>query len=181
MFSCLTKRFLFPADELPDLRKDYRKYYGGKQMNCETNDIPLMGIMGIVLHKMLNTAKGMYQEFDLNRSQAAILFTLHRRKSISQKELARELNMTAPSITSAIQKMEREKYITRETDKSDQRVMRLTLAERGKACIQSVKNVGERMDEIIQGGMSLEEQLLFRRLILQVKDNLEKYERKEEV
>ena len=89
--------------------------------------------------------------------------------------------MTAPSITSAIQKMEREKYITRETDKSDQRVMRLTLAERGKACIQSVKNVGERMDEIIQGGMSLEEQLLFRRLILQVKDNLEKYERKEEV
>ena len=123
----------------------------------------------------------MYQEFDLNRSQAAILFTLHRRKSISQKELARELNMTAPSITSAIQKMEREKYITRETDKSDQRVMRLTLAERGKACIQSVKNVGERMDEIIQGGMSLEEQLLFRRLILQVKDNLEKYERKEEV
>ena len=140
-----------------------------------------MGIMGIVLHKMLNTAKGMYQEFDLNRSQAAILFTLHRRKSISQKELARELNMTAPSITSAIQKMEREKYITRETDKSDQRVMRLTLAERVKACIQSVKNVGERMDEIIQGGMSLEEQLLFRRLILQVKDNLEKYERKEEV
>ena len=140
-----------------------------------------MGIMGIVLHKMLNTAKGMYQEFDLNRSQAAILFTLHRRKSISQKELAGELNMTAPSITSAIQKMEREKYITRETDKSDQRVMRLTLAERGKACIQSVKNVGERMDEIIQGGMSLEEQLLFRRLILQVKDNLEKYERKEEV
>ena len=150
-------------------------------MSCETNDIPVMGIMGIVLHKMLNTAKGMYQEFDLNRSQAAILFTLHRRKSISQKELARELNMTAPSITSAIQKMEREKYITRETDKSDQRVMRLALAERGKACIQLVKDVGERMDEIILGGMSLEEQLLFRRLMLQVKDNLEKYERKEEV
>ena len=89
--------------------------------------------------------------------------------------------MTAPSITPAIQKMEREKYITREPDKSDQRVMRLALAERGKACIQLVKDVGERMDEIILGGMSLEEKLLFRRLMLQVKDNLEKYERKEEV
>ena len=168
-------------NELSDLRKGYGNYYGGKEMSCETNDIPLMGIMGIVLHKMLNTAKCMYQEFDLNRSQAAILFTLHRRKSISQKELARELNMTAPSITSAIQKMEREGYITREPDKSDQRVMRLTLAERGKSCIQSVKDVGKRMDEIILGGMSLEEQLLFRRLMLQVKDNLENYDRKEEV
>ena len=150
-------------------------------MNCETNDTPLMGIMGIVLHKMLNTAKGMYQEFDLNKSQAGILFTLHRSDSMSQKELAARLNVTPPSITSSIQKMERDGYLTRHPDPADQRVMRLTLAERGKACIQSVKNVGERMDEIIQGGMSLEEQLLFRRLILQVKDNLEKYERKEEV
>lgn len=89
--------------------------------------------------------------------------------------------MTAPSITSAIQKMEREEYITRSPDKWDQRVMRLALAERGKACIQSVKEVGSRMDEVILSGMSLEEKLLFRRLMLQVKDNLENYERKEKV
>ena len=146
-------------------------------MSCNIDDIPLMGIMGIVVHKMINTAKGMYKEFDMNRSQAAILFTLHRRNELSQRELAEELNMTAPSITSSIQKMEREGYITRKPDKWDQRVMRLTLAERGKACIQSVKEVGERMDEIILGGMSLEEQLLFRRLFLQVKENLDCWEK----
>lgn len=150
-------------------------------MICETDEIPLLGIMGITLHKMINTARGMYKEFDLNRSQAAILFTLHQRKTLSQRELAQELNMTAPSITSAIQKMEREGYIRRSPDKSDQRVMRLALAERGSACIESVKEVGVRMDEIIQGGMSLEEKLLFRRLMLQVKDNLENYERKDRV
>lgn len=37
------------------------------------------------------------------------------------------------------------------------------------------------MDEVILSGMSLEEKLLFRRLMLQVKDNLENYERKEKV
>ena len=152
---------------------------GGQIMYCETDDIPMMGIMGIALHKMINTAKGMYREFDLNRSQAAILFTLHRRKTMSQRELAEELDMTAPSITSAIQKMERGGYITRRPDQCDQRVMRLTLAERGQSCIQAVKDVGRRMDEIILGGMSLEEKLLFRRMMLQVKENLEKYERKE--
>lgn len=148
-------------------------------MYCNTDDIPLMGLMGIVQHKMMNTAKGMYREFDMNRSQAAILFTLHRRETMSQRELAQELNMTAPSITSAIQKMEREGYITRRADEADQRVMRLALAKRGRACIQSVQEVGGRMDEIILGGMSLEEKLLFRRLMLQVRDNLENYERKE--
>lgn len=148
-------------------------------MQCETDEIPLMGIMGIVLHNMINTAKGMYKEFDLNRSQAGILFTLHRRQTMSQRELAEELNMTAPSITSAIQKMEREGYITRRPDQWDQRVMRLALTEQGKSCIRSVKEVGSRMDEIILSGMSLEEKLLFRRLMLQVKENLENYERKE--
>ena len=148
-------------------------------MYCNTDDIPLMGLMGIVQHKMMNTAKGMYREFDMNRSQAAILFMLHRRETMSQRELAQELNMTAPSITSAIQKMEREGYITRRPDDADQRVMRLALAKRGRACIQSVREVGGRMDEIILGGMSLEEKLLFRRLMLQVRDNLENYERKE--
>lgn len=148
-------------------------------MQCNTDDIPLMGIMGIVLHKMINTAKGMYKEFDLNRSQAAILFTLYRRESMSQRELAEELNMTPPSITSAIQKMEREEYITRRPDKWDQRVMRLTLAERGRACIQYIREVGDHMDEVILGGMSLEEKLLFRRLMLQVKENLENYRREE--
>lgn len=148
-------------------------------MQCNTDDIPLMGIMGIVLHKMINTAQGMYKEFDLNRSQAAILFTLYHRKSMSQRELAQELNMTPPSITSAIQKMEQKEYITRRPDKCDQRVMRLTLAERGRACIQSIQEIGDHMDGVILKGMSLEEKLLFRRLMLQVRENLENYRREE--
>ena len=98
-------------------------------------DIPILGLMGIVSHRAMNTAKGMYQEFDLNRSQASVLFMLHQRDSMSQKELAAQLNITAPSITSMIQKMERDKYITREPDRHDQRVMRLALTQKGRSCI----------------------------------------------
>ena len=77
-------------------------------MQCEEKDIPAFGLMGMLMHKMMNRAKGMYQEFDLNKSQAGILFTLHRSDSMSQKELAARLNVTPPSITSSIQKMERD-------------------------------------------------------------------------
>ena len=42
-----------------------------------------------------------------------------------------------------------------------------------------MKDVAERMEKIIFEGMSVEERLLFRRLMLQVNENLDNYERKE--
>ena len=146
---------------------------------CDMNKVPVLGLIGMVSHRAMNTAKGMYQEFDLNRSQASVLFMLHQQDSMSQKELAAKLNITAPSITSMIQKMERDQYITREPDRHDQRVMRLTLTEKGKSCIQAVKDVADRMEDIMLQGMSLEEKLLFRRLLIQTGENLMNHERKE--
>lgn len=151
---------------------------GGNHVNCSLNHVPMLGLLGMVTHQAMNTAKLMYQEFDLNRSQADILFTMYHRQSLSQKELAGLLNVTAPSITSSIQKMERAGYIRRQTDPSDQRVMRLALTEKGNACIETVKDVTDRMEKIIFEDMSPEEKMMFRRLLIQTSGNLEKYERK---
>lgn len=142
-------------------------------MQCDLRDIPDLGLMGIVMHRVMKRAKSKYEEFDLNRSQASILFTLHQRSSMSQKDLAESLNMTPPSITSAIRKMEKDGYISRKQDESDQRVMRLALTEKGESCIQNVKKVAEEMRELIFRGMSPEEIILFRRLLIQINDNLE--------
>lgn len=142
-------------------------------MQYDLSNVPSLGLLGIVLHRIMKRAKGKYEEFDLNRSQASILFTLHQRSSMSQKELAESLNMTPPSITSAIRKMEREGYIRRRQDETDQRVMRLALTEKGAACVENVKRVAEEMHELIFRGMSPEEIMLFRRLLLQINENLE--------
>ena len=142
-------------------------------MQCDLRDIPDLGLMGIVMHRVMKRAKSKYEEFDLNRSQASILFTLHQRSSMSQKDLAVSLNMTPPSITSAIRMMEKDGYISRKQDESDQRVMRLALTEKGESCIQNVKKVAEEMRELIFRGMSPEEIMLFRRLLIQINDNLE--------
>lgn len=141
-------------------------------MNCDMNHIPTFGLMGLMLHRMMNRARSMYQEFDLNRSQASVLFSLHQKKSMSQKELAIQLNMTPPSITSTIQKMERSGYISRKPDQSDQRIMRLELTGKGESCIQTVKMIADQMEEMLFRGMSAEEKILFRRFLMQINDNL---------
>ena len=143
-------------------------------MGCNLDKVPELGLMGIVMHRVINRPKGMYQEFDLNASQAGILFSLHQSSAMSQKELAESLNMTPPSITSTIQKMEKGGYIRRKADEKDQRVLRLSLTEKGESCIQSVKQVAEQMRKLIFYEMSEEEIQQFRKFLLRINENLER-------
>ena len=91
---------------------------------------------------------------------------------LSQREMAKHLNVTPPSITAAIQKMEKEGYIRRRPDEKDQRIMRLSITEKGEACLKDIKDVAMKMDAGMFKGMSQEEKLLLRRLLLQMRDNL---------
>lgn len=145
-------------------------------MECKMDKVPLLGVMGTALHLIGKSAKKMYAEYELNRMQSGILFVLHREKSISQKELAKRMNVTPPSITSTIKKMEKDGYIARKVDEKDQRVMRLTMTEKGESCVDYVIQTAEKMDELVFEGMSAEEKMLFRRLLMQIIENLEQKE-----
>ena len=142
-------------------------------MKCHKEDAPLLGLMGQSMRLIGKKAQVLYAEYDLNRDQSGILFALLQEDSMSQKELAKRLNVTPPSITSMIKKMEQEGYITRKADEQDQRVMRLTLAQKGKDCIDYVIKTAEKLEEIVFEGMTAEEKMLFRRLLLQILENLE--------
>ena len=143
-------------------------------MSCKGQEMPTLGILGMTTHKIGKLAQTMYAEYDLNKSQSMILFQLHRDGRISQNELAQKLNVSAPSITSMIQKMEKSGYIVRNVDEKDQRMMRLDLTEKGQACIEHVKAITEKMDEIAFTGISPEENMLLRRILFQICENVEK-------
>ena len=142
-------------------------------MEFDKNEVQLLGVIGRVTHMIGKLARTMYSEYDLNMAQSRVLFVLHAEKSVSQKELAKQLNVTPPSITSMIKKMENDGYITRKVDPKDQRVMRLTLTEKGESLIEYVLKTADEMDKKVFGGMSAEEKMLFRRLLMQIIDNLE--------
>ena len=131
-------------------------------MKCHKEDAPLLGLMGQSMRLIGKRAQELYAEYDLNRAQSGILFALHQEDSMSQKELAKRLNVTPPSITSMIKKMEQ-----------DQRVMRLTLAQKGRDSIAYVIKTAEKLEEKVFEGMSAEEKMLFRRLLLQIIENVE--------
>lgn len=114
----------------------------------------------------------MFECFDLKPSHAGILFVLNRYGEMSQRKLAKKLNLTPPSVTAAIQKMEKLDYIQRKPDPDDQRVMLLSLTENGRTYLKGIFDVARQMEELMFQGMSMEEKFLMKRMLIQIRDNL---------
>ena len=91
---------------------------------------------------------------------------------MSQRELAKKLNQTPPSVTTAIQKMEKLGYITRTPDSEDQD-LRLQLTDKSREYLEHIErgNTEDRRTYFKRNEYK-EEKLLFRRLLMQVRDNL---------
>ncbi|KAI4444431.1 MarR family transcriptional regulator [Schaedlerella arabinosiphila] len=141
-------------------------------MNKELNHMQTLGVLGQVTHLSNCLAKQMFGKHDLKPGHAGILFILNKEGELSQRELSEKMNLTPPTITSAIQKMEKLGYIRRKPDDKDQRVLRLCVTDKGKACLDQICKVGKEMEEMAFQGMSMEETLLLKRLLMQVRDNL---------
>lgn len=141
-------------------------------MEFDINNMPMIGIMRQIMHMSMHQGCVMLEQYDLKMGQAGILFIMEYYGEMSQRELASKMNVSPPSITTAIQKMEKLKYIRREPDSKDQRIMRLSLTEKGRICLARTKDVAKQMDEIMFQDISQEEKMLFRRLLLQMRENL---------
>lgn len=130
----------------------------------------------IILHQIVHMSK--YQEIKktealgIKPGQAVILFMLGCKGGLSQKQLAQEIGITPPSMTVALRKMEESGFILREPDDEDQRVIRIRLSEKGKQYVDEIKSILEEMEELLYEGISSEERMLFRRLLIEMRDNL---------
>lgn len=138
----------------------------------EMNHMQTLGVLAQVTHLSNCLAKQKFGKHDLKPGHAGILFILNKDGELSQRELSEKMNLTPPTITSALQKMEKLGYIRRKPDEKDQRVLRLCITEKGKACIDDICHVGKEMEETAFRGMSMEEILLLKRLLMQLRDNL---------
>ena len=85
-----------------------------------------------------------------------------------------------PSITVMLKKLEAEAYIEKKQDENDQRIMRIFLTEKGKNIAAKMETVMEQLEQEAFANMNEQEVMLFRRLLLQMRDNLKSAGRKED-
>lgn len=133
---------------------------------------PINFILQNLLHLTHVQANHYFEKYDMKPGQFGILFVLDKRGSCSQRELAKSIGVTPPSMTVAIQKLEKRGYIRKQQDENDQRISRIKITNAGKQCVEEARKVLEHMEQTLVKNMSLEEALLLKRLLIQMRDNI---------
>lgn len=117
-------------------------------------------------HSLLNTV-------DIYPGQPPMLFALHIKDGQSQKELAERLKIKPATITVMLKRMENAGLLERRPDENDQRISRVYFTDKGKEAYEKVHGLMKIIEAECFENFTIEEKILLKRLLMQMKDNLE--------
>lgn len=118
------------------------------------------------MHKLL-------EEIDLYPGQPPLLFTLNKEGGQSQRELADKLNVKASTMAVMLKRMEKGNLVERKQDIDDQRISRVYITEAGKEVCEKSRGIMKKIEMELFDNLTVEEKVLLRRLLLEVKNNLQ--------
>lgn len=81
-----------------------------------------------------------FQPIHLPPSQVIALVSIQERGGCCLSELAREMHVSAPTVTGIIDRLERDKYVKRILDKKDHRVTNISLTAKGEALVKEFRS-----------------------------------------
>ena len=109
----------------------------------------------------------------LYAGQEAILLRLLQSEGVSQTELAEDLGVEAPTITKAVNRLEKVGVVVRRPDPLDGRVSRVHLTDAGRELEDDIHEIWSGIEAQLVAGLSEAEKLLLQRLLLQLLRNLQ--------
>ncbi|MBU5592250.1 MarR family transcriptional regulator [Clostridium sp. MSJ-4] len=111
-------------------------------------------------------------EIGMYPGQPPMLMVLHKMDGQSQKELAEKLKIKPATITMMLKRMEKAELVERRQDPEDQRISRVYITEKGRKAWEQLQDIMKIIEEECFGNFTQEEQVLLRRLLMQMRDNL---------
>lgn len=113
------------------------------------------------------------RDLELHVGQEMILLQLWAEEGMPQSQLAERLEVEPPTLSKMLHRMERDGLVERCPSADDARISRVSLTARGRALQQPVTERWASVEARLIAGLTTEERLLLRRLLLQLRTNLE--------
>jgi DNA-binding MarR family transcriptional regulator len=112
------------------------------------------------------TAIGLYA------GQEIFLWHLWRQDGLTQSQMVERMCVQPPTVSKMIDRLEKAGLVERRPDTEDSRISRVYLTEQGRKSQAAVRDIWVSIEQQITGGLSIEERIVLRRLLLQVHENL---------
>ncbi|UKS28896.1 MarR family transcriptional regulator [Paenibacillus sp. HWE-109] len=141
-------------------------------MSQQPQNEPLTHLMSHLLKMHRRTIDQIIHSYDVYPGQPPLLLSLSVEDGLSQSELAARIHNKPATLTVMVDRMEKTGLVERRPDPHDQRVTRVYLTDKGREVTVHVKEAIQATDEQTFAHFLPEELLLFRRLLLQMQDNL---------
>ncbi|MFP4473389.1 MAG: MarR family winged helix-turn-helix transcriptional regulator [Candidatus Omnitrophota bacterium] len=84
------------------------------------------------------------QAYDISHSQLFALMTLQEAGGMRISDLANSLQVSAPTITGVISRLEREKYVQRTPDPEDRRAVHVQLTAKGRSTVRRIRRIAQK-------------------------------------
>ena len=97
----------------------------------------------------------------------------------TQQELASLVELAPPTVSVTLRAMEQDGYIVRTTHEMDQRITLVYLTEQGRETNETMRGFADGYDKQIMDGISEEDYATTRRVLLQMRENLDKLRKNE--
>lgn len=137
---------------------------------------PMQETLGYLLVQVAkahrNVAGMALADFGLYIGQEILLMYLWETEGLTPSELAELVVVEPPTLTKMLQRLEKAGILERRPDENDARSYKVYLTEAGRTLQEPITDIWNVLEKRILTDMTLEEQLLLRRLLLQVHRNL---------
>lgn len=130
------------------------------------------GLLSEIIRLQFTKSHRLFEEYGLHPGQAPLLLCLYEEDGLSQSILASRLHVKPSTVTVMIQRLERSGMLFKQIDSQDKRICRTFLTEKGYTTCKALKTLYEDTEALYKKNLSMEEQIILKRLLMQIRDNL---------
>lgn len=136
------------------------------------SDESIVVLLAHICRAQRNLAEAELNRLGLHAGQERVLLMLADQEEVGQSDLVSDLCVEPPTITKMLQRMEKAGLVERRPDDQDARVSRVRVTPQGKALQQPILQLWSDLEAQLLANLTMTEQLLLRRLLMQALANL---------
>ena len=125
-----------------------------------------------VIHQNREFARIKLDSLGLYRGQPKLIYILSEEDGLTKKDLAKRFNVTAPTITKMVERLEKNDFVYTQKDEKDKRITRVFISEKGRKVQAQLVEFFNESKEVYFKDMTEEDIETLHRLLTKITENV---------